>query len=62
MNARTDEPETSLTYTLSCVDCPFEATVEGDAIDVLDVVDVHQDEHRNDTYRHFVEFETEEVG
>lgn len=57
MNARADEPETALTYDLSCVDCSFETTVEGDAFDVLDAAQVHEKNHESDAVDHFVEFE-----
>lgn len=57
MNTRTDERGAPLTYELSCVDCPFERTVEGDAFQVLDVTDAHRKEHRDDAFDHFVEFE-----
>lgn len=59
MTTRSDDSEASLTYTLSCVDCSFEATVQGDAYDVLDVVQAHQENNVDDSRRHFVEFESE---
>lgn len=61
MTARQDESTTSLSYILRCVDCSFEATVQGDAYDVLDVIDVHQEKYGDDARRHFVEFESEEL-
>lgn len=41
MDTRSDETAAVLTYTLSCVNRPFETTVEGDVHDVLDVIDTH---------------------
>lgn len=61
MSTQTDETTSSLTYTLSCVHCPFETTVDGDALDVLDVIDAHQERHSIDGFEHFVEFESEEA-
>lgn len=62
MNDDGDGTTGPLQYTVYCVDCPFETTVEGDAFDVLDVVDAHQEEHANDAFEHFVEFESAETG
>lgn len=45
------------TYELSCTDCLFETTVEGDASDVYDVIDDHQEAYRRSTRNHFVNFE-----
>lgn len=61
MTSRSDETRTSLSYTLSCVDCSFEATVEGDTYDVLEVIDAHKEECADDSLRHFVEFEGRET-
>ena len=61
MTTQHNESVLSLTYTLNCVDCSFETTVEGDVFDVLDIIDIHQEEHAGDPFEHFVEFESEEV-
>lgn len=57
---RIDRTAPSYTYKLRCVDCSFEAAVEGDVSEVLDVSDAHQEEHTADPFEHFVEFEPEE--
>ena len=45
------------TYNLTCTDCQFEATVNGDCYEVLDLIDAHQAEHEGDAFDHFVNFE-----
>lgn len=44
-------------YELSCCDCSFETTVKGDAFDIYDVIDDHQEDHEESALRHFVNFE-----
>lgn len=43
-----------LSYWLSCADCSFETTVEGDTADVFAVIDDHEE-----NYDHFVEARAE---
>jgi hypothetical protein len=60
MSSKADETATANTYTLECVDCSFERTVRGGAMEVLDVCDAHQERYADDGLSHFVDFELEE--
>lgn len=55
-SGRETETETDV-YELTCIDCTFEATVEGTVYDVFDVVDTHQERHSDTRPEHFVNFE-----
>lgn len=57
MASNVDEPDTSDLYELTCTDCSFEATVEGDFGDALEVADNHQGEFGEITADHFVDLE-----
>lgn len=60
-NVRTDEiAPPRLEYHLQCLDCSFEATIEGDAFEVYDAIEDHQEAYTDDVLEHFVEFESAE--
>lgn len=56
MSANADSPGKN-SYKLTCTDCGFETTVEGDALDALDVADEHQTENGRVSGTHFVNLE-----
>lgn len=45
------------TYELTCTDCPFATTVDGDLHDALDAAEEHQEEHGKLPSDHFVDLE-----
>lgn len=57
MTTGANESTTINTYELTCNDCTFETTVEGDIFDALDAADTHQEEHGETLTGHFVNFE-----
>lgn len=57
MPAESEEPASDLTYELTCTDCAYETTVEGDVHDALDAAKLHQEAHENTATGHFVDFE-----
>lgn len=54
--SQSGEATTAKTYRLTCTDCGFETTVDGDSFDALDVADAHQDEYEAPFADHFVDF------
>ena len=60
MSSQTDETASDQRYALSCVECSFETTVEGDVFDAFDVADTHRAERADDASEHFVEFVLDE--
>lgn len=60
-NDRTDgAAPPSMEYHLDCLDCQFETTFEGDAFEVYDLIEEHQEAYTDDVLEHFVEFESTE--
>lgn len=51
------ESDTTGLYELSCNDCAFQATVDGDLNEALDVANSHQEKRGRTTADHFVNFE-----
>lgn len=51
--------DATTTYRLTCTDCSFEATVEGDVYEALDHADAHQEEYTDHPGNHFVNFTRE---
>lgn len=62
MASETDETTPASIYDLMCTDCRFEAVVEGNAFDALDVAKTHREEKGNSSTDHFVEFELREAS
>lgn len=60
MGSTTEKTAADHRYALSCVECSFETTVEGDVFDAFDVADTHREERADDASRHFVEFVLDE--
>lgn len=56
------EADTSGLYELSCNDCAFEATVDGDLNEALEVANSHQEGHGFTRGDHFVDFELRETN
>lgn len=56
MASETSDADTTSTYHLRCTDCVFEATVEADLDEALDVANDHQEGHGETTTDHFVNF------
>lgn len=54
MASESQNSDPALVYRLSCTDCQFETTVQGDAFDALDEADAHRTET---PAGHFVDFE-----
>lgn len=57
MTSEADEGSTTDVYELTCTDCPFETTVEGDCFDAIDAAEAHQEEHGISPMDHVVNFE-----
>lgn len=57
MASDTTEADTTALYLLECTDCSFEATVEGDLDDALEIADNHQEGNGVREGDHFVDFE-----
>lgn len=55
-----EEATTANTYSLSCTDCSFEMTVEGDTYDALEISDAHQEKYGETLRDHFVNFQMEQ--
>lgn len=55
LSSETEKTSTANTYHLQCTDCSFETTVEGDAMETLDVADEHTEEHGGVAMDHFVD-------
>lgn len=56
MASDASETDTGARYDLTCTDCSFEATVEGEFGDALDTADEHQD-GSGAAAEHFVDVE-----
>lgn len=50
-------PRPTMTYRLTCTDCPFETVVDVDVDTVFDVIEEHQTEYEADRSEHLVDFE-----
>lgn len=57
MPAESEESAADNTYELTCTDCAYEATVNGDVHDALDAANLHQGVHGDTAAEHFVDFE-----
>lgn len=44
------------TFDLSCVNCDYGATINGELEDVLSAIEEHREEHAGGIGRHYVEF------
>lgn len=54
------DADTSGLYELSCNDCEFQATVEGDLNEALTVANSHQEGRGATRAEHFVDFEVQD--
>lgn len=54
------EADTSGLYELSCNDCAFQATVDGDLNEALEVANSHQEGRGETQGDHFVDFELQD--
>lgn len=57
MDTNVDASGGGVAYDLSCVDCTYSETVEGDIDEVFEAIEGHQGMHPADALEHFVEFE-----
>jgi hypothetical protein len=57
MSSDSDGSAGERTFELSCTDCSFETTVEGEVMDALDVAESHQTKQGESVTDHFVNFE-----
>lgn len=60
MGSDVTNADTSGLYELSCNDCEFQATVDGDLNEALDVANSHQEERGVSKADHFVDFELQD--
>lgn len=60
MSPQTDEAASDHRYALSCVECSFQTTVDGDVFDAFDVADTHREACADNASEHFVEFVLDE--
>lgn len=56
------DADTSGLYELRCNDCEFQATVDGDLNEALDLANSHQEERGETPADHFVDFELQNHG
>lgn len=54
------DADTTALYELHCNDCSFEATVDGDLNEALEVANTHQEDRGVTPADHFVDFELQD--